>query len=286
MNLSEFAILAAGEGENMRGRVILLGTGMLAAGGFALCVAGNRSAAGRSNPPSVAVSVAANSDQWGSVTGRVVFAGNELPALPAKEVTADKDHCLKEGPIADERWVVNAKNRGVQNAVVFLKFDKDEELAIHPDLEKPAASEVVLDQPFCRFSPHVVAMRHDQKLRVKNPAPIAHNVKIQGFVVDENRQLAPGKDAVFAIKAEDNPIAISCGAHPWMGAYLWVFEHPYFAVTDADGRFAIAKAPAGRRKLMVWHEEIGYVDRGGTAVAIKANGALDVGTFEVKPRKK
>ena len=34
--------------------------------------------------------------------------------------------------------------------------------------------------------------------------------------------------------------------HPWVEARVWAFDHPYFAVTDAAGNFAISQAPWAR----------------------------------------
>jgi hypothetical protein len=45
--------------------------------------------------------------------------------------------------------------------------------------------------------------------------------------------------------------------HPWMKAYLGVFEHPYFALSGADGRFALKNLPPGEYAIEVWHERLG-----------------------------
>jgi hypothetical protein len=42
-----------------------------------------------------------------------------------------------------------------------------------------------------------------------------------------------------------------------MLAYIHVFDHPYFAVTDERGIFAIANLPAATYVLKAWHEDIG-----------------------------
>ena len=51
---------------------------------------------------------------------------------------------------------------------------------------------------------------------------------------------------------------VGCDAgHTWMTAYIAVFEHPYFAVTAADGSFRIGDIPGGTYKLVFWHEKLG-----------------------------
>ncbi|MEX0820057.1 MAG: methylamine utilization protein, partial [Pirellulaceae bacterium] len=48
--------------------------------------------------------------------------------------------------------------------------------------------------------------------------------------------------------------------HPWMKASMMVCDHPYFAVTDADGSFSIPNVPAGvELEFRVWHEKAGYI---------------------------
>ncbi len=48
-----------------------------------------------------------------------------------------------------------------------------------------------------------------------------------------------------------------------MRGCVCVFDHPYFAVTDANGRFETPNAPARQWRLVVWHETAGYL--GGAA---------------------
>ena len=62
-----------------------------------------------------------------------------------------------------------------------------------------------------------------------------------------------------------------------MKAWVRVFNHPYFAVTDKDGNFQIKDAPVlkGELRLFVWQESAGIL--GGTAGRFGK-------TIKVKPR--
>lgn len=75
--------------------------------------------------------------------------------------------------------------------------------------------------------------------------------------------------------------------HPWMDAKMFVFDHPYFAVTDDNGRFTIDKAPAGPCRLVVWHEDGGWLggNKQGIATIIEADKAADLGKLLMKKRK-
>jgi hypothetical protein len=220
-------------------------------------------------------------ETWGTIKGQVVYDGEPPPPADLK-VDKDTDHCLAKGPIASEGWVVDPKTKGVRHAVVFLKAARGQTLPIHDSLKAPPAEAVVMDQPYCRFEPHVIALRAGQKLIAKNSAPIQHNVVLSGLSNSANISTPAGGSHTFALEYEPEPVGVSCGAHPWMKAYIWVFKHPYFAVTDAEGRFEIKLAPAGSRQLVVWHEQAGYVpNKTGQAIEVRP-GETDVGIIEVK----
>ncbi|MCS7016438.1 MAG: hypothetical protein NZM42_10030 [Gemmatales bacterium] len=230
---------------------------------------------------------AALQEGWGTITGQVVYGGDPLPERkPIADVK--EPACLEKGPILTEVWVVDPKTRGVQWAVVFLKPAKGQTLPIHPSLQKPLNEFVTIDHPTCAFHPHIVTMRVGQKLLALNPMSIAHNVVITGFRNNFNIQIPPGGKHVFDLQPETyRALPIRCGAHPWMSGYLWMFDHPYFAVTDETGRFTIKNAPAGTWNLVVWHEAIGYLGgaagRDGKPIDIKANETTDLGKIELKP---
>jgi hypothetical protein len=59
---------------------------------------------------------------------------------------------------------------------------------------------------------------------------------------------------------------VRCDAgHVWMSAYVWVTEHPYYALTDAKGGFELTDVPPGTYELRFWHEnwEATPVEEGG-----------------------
>ena len=58
----------------------------------------------------------------------------------------------------------------------------------------------------------------------------------------------------FAVKADTQPIKVNCDVHKWMEAFVWALDHPFAAVTKADGTFEIKGIPPGAVKVVVWHE--------------------------------
>jgi hypothetical protein len=228
---------------------------------------------------------------WGTVKGRVVWGPDEVP--PRKPVTVNKDqeHCLAEGPILEDDLVVNPKDRGVKWVFVWLTPEPGaKRLPVHPSLEKVKDKDVEIDQPHCMFKPHALGMREGQNLVAKNSATIAHNVNWTGGLKNpgNNVIVAPKQSYTITDLAADRfPVKVTCNIHPWMSAWVRVYDHPYFAVTDADGNFEFKLAPAGTYRLMVWQETIGYrggaAGRNGTPVNIRAGEVTDLGKLDLKP---
>jgi hypothetical protein len=225
----------------------------------------------------------ARAEGWGTIKGKVVFAGN-APPNPEVNVTADKAHCTSKGPIYRNELVINKKNQGVRWVLVWLADPKDfkdvdKVPPIHPDLKK-VPPRVELDQPCCVFEPRVIGLREGTELVYKNSAPVPHNVKAEGGPLGPsfNQLLPSGKELpVKDVKARLMPFSYGCSIHPWMKGWVGVFKHPYYAVTDADGNFEIKNAPAGKWRLMVWQEKVGWVifkDRNnfGKVIEVKDKG--------------
>jgi plastocyanin len=234
---------------------------------------------------------------WGTIHGQVVFAGSLVPAPKAIDVNKDQDHCLAKGPIYSDELVVNPVNRGVRWAFVWLapETKSSPPLAIHPSLKEIKEKQLSVDQPHCMFEPHALALREGQEVVFKNSAPINHNVHWTGHPLKNpggNRIVSPGQSLnVENLKADRFPILVTCDIHGWMKGYLRVFDHPYFAVTDQDGKFEIKLAPAGKCRLVVW-QDLGWVtprvDGGepGMPMTIK-DGDNNIGKIEMKlPQKK
>jgi hypothetical protein len=229
---------------------------------------------------------------WGTVKGRVVWGGKELPKPREIKVTVDQGHCLTANPTADkdkgtildQAVLVNAKSKGLKNVFVYFLVEPGDKLPIHPNLQK-FAPEVVIDQPDCMFFPRALALREGQTFTVHNSAPVQHNIRWIGDGVNNqggNVTIKTGdKFQVKDVKAQRLPLPLECNIHGWMKGRLGVFNHPYFAITDDNGNFEIKDAPAGMHKLMIYHEDIGYrlgiKGKNGEDITVKAGGVTDLG---------
>lgn len=213
-------------------------------------------------------------DDWGTVTGQVIVTGN----VPAAELLhkqgadiKDKEVCAAADTYKDD-IVINASNKGLANVFVYLsKAPK----TIHPDLKTADPATVVFDQKNCVFTPHALIARTGQTVEVISGDAVAHNthtypLKNAGTNVLIAPTTAKGSGQKIAIKAaEILPFKVACDFHPWMTAYWLAVDHPYAAITDADGKFTVPNLPAGDHEFRIWHEKVGYINRKYT-VKVKA----------------
>jgi hypothetical protein len=218
---------------------------------------------------------------WATLKGQIVFpAGKELPKPAPLAVNQDQKHCLSKGPILDNTLLVNAKNRGVRNVVVWLRPNNPNPKAtlnaneIHPADAARKAGTVTIDQPCCMFIPRIALARSGDAVVVKNPAPVAHNFFCSSLNNGDHNPIIPagGEYKIEKLNPETAPIQYKCTIHPWMSGYIRVFDHPYFALTDDEGNFTIPNAPAGNYRLVVWHDKVGFLGgrdgRSGTPIQI------------------
>ena len=215
----------------------------------------------------VTFAAAATADEkarWVAVKGQVVFpADKAIPKRLPLNVNVNGAQCLAKGPILDESVLVNPKTRGVKNVVVFLRPDNNEPNAafapeeVHPADAKRKAADVVIDQPCCMFVDRVTCARAGDTIVVKNSAPIAHNFFWDSANCGSHNAniAANGMWRMPNLLAKEAPpIQYKCTVHGWMTGYVRVFDHPYYAVTDDDGTFEIKDAPAGKYRIVYWHE--------------------------------
>lgn len=221
--------------------------------------------------------------QWGTLKGQVLLNG-EIPniaPLVAKGKADAKDAAVCAAQdVPDEKLVVDPESKGIANVVVYLA---KKPAKIHPDLADSKEKEVTFDQKGCRFLPHVMVVRTDQKVRVLSDDAIAHNthtnpIKNKGdnFLVSPSNRV--GVEVGPLKLAERLPTSIVCDIHPWMRAYWVVVDHPYATVTNAKGEFEIPNLPVGNHEFIVWQESSGYLEK-SYKVAIKE------GVNEQKPLK-
>jgi hypothetical protein len=243
-------------------------------------------------------------DGWCHIKGRIVWdkATRPVPVRTPIKATKDQNVAHMDSEFFTEDWVVHPSNYGIRNVVIWLapepqgddvvalekarkenksfKFPSFKTEDIYPPLRKLTEPIVEIEIPCCRFIPHVVAARAGQNLVFNNTSPVPHNSK---WVSRENGEMSPlvppdRQKVIENLKAERFPIEVSCSIHPWMKCWVRVFDHPYFAVTDDNGKFEIKFVPTGKLRLFIWQENgmhRGTPGRFGQTIDLKS-GTLDL----------
>lgn len=203
--------------------------------------------------------------EWGTIEGQFVIDGKvEVPdKFPAgAAAVAAKAPACAAAAIPDDSLIVNPANNGVANVFIYLnKAPAD----IHPDLKAVPTAKKTLDQLNCRFMPHGQTLRVGQTLNCINSDTEGHNTHTNPVASNGTNPLLPandkvGKDVIFDVP-DTLPVKVNCDIHGWMEAYVLVKDHPYVALTDADGKYKIENLPVGEHTFRIWHERQGYLNR-------------------------
>ena len=139
--------------------------------------------------------------------------------------------------------------------------------------ESTEGGRVSMDQRNETFVPHVLAITTGTTVDFPNSDKTYHNV----FSLSKAAKFDLGRYAVGNSKSVrfDRPgiVRVFCDIHSHMNAFILVFSHPYFAMTDAEGRYQIANVPAGSYQVVAWNE--------GVASDPKAVTVADGGSAEL-----
>ena len=209
----------------------------------------------------------------GSIKGVASFEG-EAPKAKQIDISSSKDcSALHKEPMLKEDVAV--KDGKVQNVVVYVKTVDGSAPEDKWTFEAPSTP-ASIDQKGCRYEPHIVALQVDQPLDITTSDDFPHNIhKLakDNPEFNESQQKAGMKSTKKFSNAEMG-CEIVCNIHNWMKAYLFVFPHPFYAVTKEDGSFEIKGLPAGEYEVVAWHES--------DKVAAPASQKIKVGDGESK----
>lgn len=126
---------------------------------------------------------------------------------------------------------------------------------------------VVMDQRNETFVPRLLAITTGTTVDFPNSDSIFHNV----FSLSRTRRFDLGRYAAGKSKAVtfDRPgvVRVFCDIHSHMSAFVVVFNHPFFRVTDAEGRFRIDQVPAGTYTVVGWYDGEARTERSVTVTA-------------------
>jgi plastocyanin len=135
-------------------------------------------------------------------------------------------------------------------SVVYL------ETAPRGAFETDEAGRAVMDQRNETFVPHVLAITTGTTVDFPNSDKFYHNV----FSLSKAQKFDLGRYAAGHSRPIrfDRPgiVRVFCDIHSHMNAFILVFSHPFFAMTDAEGRYRIDNVPPGTYAVVAWNEGV------------------------------
>lgn len=190
----------------------------------------------------------------GTVSGTIHFTGN-VPTPIVIDMAQDPA-CgeATKTPNTAEQIVVH--DGRLANVFVYVKD------GLGNQVYRPWKTPVVLDQKGCRYIPHVIGAMVGQPVEFRNSDHTMHNIHIVppgsedgvGFDISQPPMAGP-EQHIF--RTAGLMIPIRCNNHPWMEAFLNLVTNPFFAVSDAEGKFAIRGLPPGTYTLVAMQERLG-----------------------------
>ncbi|HEY6448749.1 MAG TPA: carboxypeptidase regulatory-like domain-containing protein [Acidobacteriaceae bacterium] len=191
----------------------------------------------------------------GTITGTIHFTGT-APRPVAIDMSQDPACTL--GPANMTAGTV-INNGSLANVFLYVKDGLGNKVYAAP------SQPVVIDQKGCRYSPHVAGVMVGQPVQFVNSDPTMHNIHMTPTVggnqaVDISQppssgQNSPHDQATFA--KPELMIPVRCNNHPWMQAFINVSPNPFFAVSDASGKYVIHGLPPGTYTLVADQENLG-----------------------------
>jgi plastocyanin len=155
----------------------------------------------------------------------------------------------------------------LRHGVVYL------ETAPRGAFEERETGRAVMDQRNETFVPHVLAITVGTVVDFPNSDKTFHNV----FSYSRPQRFDLGRYAVGRSKSVrfDRPgvVRVFCDIHSHMNAFILVFSHRFFDVTDAEGRFRLDNIPAGTYTVVGWYEGDPRTSR---AVTVPPGGVVDL----------
>lgn len=216
----------------------------------------------------------------GDITGVITLKGTPPPE---REITPIRDdpNCsaMYPGKLPTTHFYVVGQDGDLADVVVSLKDASGNDIT--GKSTGASAPSVLLDQKGCLYTPQILAIQTGQKLTVRNSDPCVHNVHTKPVNNPESNQvqMPGGADLTFTFAKPEPFLKFQCDVHPWMFAWVSVFDNPYFAISGTDGKFTIKNVPPGKYTLVASHRKLGTQT---AEIEVTDSGATHDFTFEVK----
>jgi plastocyanin len=182
----------------------------------------------------------------GTISGHVTLDG-AAPKLPSFDITANQDICSSA---STNNRLELGPGKGIGSVVIYLSG-----IAQGKAFTGAQREGLEMNQNGCQYMPHVLAAPVGSVVTVLNSDDAPHNVRIEDaadeHVLVNRAQPSRGMRDTFRV-ASRGSFPVGCDYHPWMNAYIYGVDNPYFAVTKPDGSFTIDGVPPGHYVVHMW----------------------------------
>jgi len=198
----------------------------------------------------------------GSVSGTIKL--DSLPKPDTTAITIDQKVCGTRVPSA-----IDATSKGLGDVIVWVAN-------VATGKRLPIERRIELSSEDCLLDPRVQATVAGSTVNVFNDDKALHKLVFLDAATGDTIQRMPFFNNGQVVASEKlakhaGIVEVRCAQHPWSRAFIAAFDHPYFAVTENDGKFAIDSLPPGKYTVKVWHE--GLKEPLSREVQVGANGA-------------
>jgi len=195
--------------------------------------------------------MAVGTARGGTIKGTVRLAGAPVKAKKIP-VTIDQYICGKEKETED---LILSPDNGIRYAVVSLQTPPP---GAKWNAPLPPAQ---IDQKQCMFVPRVVVVPAGGTAEFLNSDRLLHNVKSFSKANAPFNKAHPKARTISIVFKDPEIIRIECDLHSWMRTWVVVAGHPFYAVTNDKGEFALDNVLPGKYMLQIWQESLGTVTR-------------------------
>jgi hypothetical protein len=211
---------------------------------------------------SAAIPAAGVAADTGRLSGKITLLGQppaeqRLPLDAKCAAKAEKVHA----PTTTRRYVVG-NDQGLADVIVSLQGIPSGSFDAH------AKTNVIIQQA-CEFEPYISAVLAGGTILVQNKDDLRSLFR---FDSKENGTLSKplyrSASLTFTLNHAESEVRLRNEDNIWQFAYITVFDHPYFAVTDKNGDFVIPAIPPGHYTVQARHRKAGIVTK---EVTIEAN---------------
>lgn len=217
-----------------------------------------------------------------TLKGTITFKG-DLPGDESIVIDRDVEYCGKEQKLG--KYLVS--NSRVKNVVVWIDgirkgksaSDKAVKISLKKCKAEPLVSVGSVGGKYLFVNEDDILHTVQLKLGLKyqkdvSGRPLEYGATIYNLALPvKDLQIKKSIKKYHKYTQETGFIQVTSNTHDWIRGYIFIFDHPYAAVTDNNGAFIMKDIPAGEYILNVWHEGFGVKEK---KIKVTAGGTVEV----------